>query len=210
MDATIAIAAGVAASSSGVGGMEGLPNLESAKRQDDTPVPRQPKLRDLMTAILDQHHAYLKRELPAIEALLAEIARGEPGSYRQTAAELLPLFRRFRPETEAHMKREEMTLFPLIDELESAIGEGRPAPRHSFGPLRNPIQFMNEDHDFENQLLGRMAEISRKFACPPGAPRRYEVLMSRLQALALDLREHVRKEDEILFPAAIRLEEGSF
>lgn len=189
--------------------MEGLPDIQASKRQDDAPVPQQPKLRELMAAILDQHHAYLKRELPAIEALLEEIARGEAGSYRRTAAELLPLFRRFRPEMEAHMNREEMTLFPFIDQLESAVGEGRPAPRHSFGPLSNPIQFMNEDHDFENQLLGRMAEISRQFACPPGAPSRYEALMSRLQALALDLREHVRKEDEILFPAVIRLEEGS-
>lgn len=107
------------------------------------------------------------------------------------------------------MKREEVTLFPLIEGLERAVSSGQPAPRNSFGPLSNALQFMHEDHDFENELLGRMAEISGGFAAPPEAPPQYQVLMRRLQALQCDLEEHVRKEDEILFPAAIRLEESA-
>jgi iron-sulfur cluster repair protein YtfE (RIC family) len=74
-------------------------------------------------------------------------------------------------------------------------------------PLSNAIQFMNEDHDFENKLLSMMAEIGHGFVCPPEAPSGYAVLMNRLQALKLDLDEHVRKEDEVLFPEAIRLED---
>ncbi len=161
----------------------------------------------LIATILDQHHAYLKLELPLIETLLAEVAHTEPGTFRQTASALSPIFLRFRRELEAHMKREEVTLFPLILRLEEAIGHGRPAPRNSFGPLSNPIQFMNEDHDFENKLLSTMAEISHGFAFPPDAPPPYTALMTRLRALQLDLDEHVRKEDEVLFPEAIRLEE---
>jgi regulator of cell morphogenesis and NO signaling len=67
---------------------------------------------------------------------------------------------------------------------------------------------MNEDHGFENKLMGMMAGITDGFAGPPGAHGSYADLMDRLKAMKLDLDEHVHKEDEMLFPGAIRLEEG--
>jgi regulator of cell morphogenesis and NO signaling len=164
-------------------------------------------LRILIATIIERHHAYLKRELPAIEALLAEVVRVESGIFRATAAALLPVFLRFRRELEAHMKREEITLFPLIERLEAAVAGGRPAPRNSFGPLSNAIPFMNEDHDFENKLLEKMGQMSHQFTSPPGAPAKYASIMDRLRALALDMHEHVRKEDQVLFPEAISLED---
>ena len=165
-------------------------------------------LHTLIAKILDQHHAYLKHELPALEALLRGIIDLESGTFRARASDLLPLFLRFRKELEGHMGREEVTLFPLIERLEAAIAEGRPAPRNSFGPLANAIQFMNEDHGFENKLLGMMAAITDGFAIPPGTSEGYADLMDRLKAMKLDLAEHIRKEDEMLFPEAIRLEKG--
>ncbi len=165
-------------------------------------------LHSLIATILDQHHAYLKNEFAALEALIRTSGRSEPGFCRAAAVGLLPIFLRFRKELEAHMRREEVTLFPLIERLELAIAEGRPAPCNSFGPLRNAIRFMNEDHDFENELLSRMADITDGFASRPGAPDSYADLMSRLRAMRSDLAEHIRKEDEILFPETIRLEEG--
>lgn len=138
---------------------------------------------------------------------MAEGVHAGSGIFRQTASALLPLFLRFRVELEAHMKREEITLFPLIERLEKAIAAGQPVPHNSFGPLSNAIQFMNEDHDFENKLLSMMADISHGFVCSPEATSSYAALMNRLQALKLDMDAHVRKEDEVLFPEAIRLEE---
>ncbi len=165
-------------------------------------------LHSLIATILDQHHTYLKNELAVLEVLLKAGTCSDHGICRTTAVNLLTVFLRFRKELEAHMRREEATLFPLIQRLELAIAEGRPAPRNSFGPLSNAIQFMNEDHGFENKLLGMMADITDGFACPPGASDSYAGLMERLKAVERDLAEHVRKEDEMLFPAAIRLEEG--
>ena len=166
-------------------------------------------LGSLATAIVTLHHGFLRRELPLIEVLLQEGRRSNAQGFQQTSAALLPLFARFRKELEGHLKREEVTLFPLIERLERAISAGQPAPRNSFGPLSNAIQFMNEDHDFGNTLLGRMAEISHGFTVPPEAHPQHAALMDKLTALQYDLEEHVRKEDEWLFPAAIRLEESA-
>lgn len=165
-------------------------------------------LHSLIATILNDHHSYLKRELPALEGLLRRSILQDSGTFRVTAGRLLPLFLRFRRELEAHMRREEVTLFPLIERLELAIAQGRPAPRNSFGPLSNAIQFMNEDHGFENKLLAMIAGITDDFASPPGASDSYGSSMDRLKAIKLDLAEHVRKEDEVLFPETIRLEQS--
>lgn len=165
-------------------------------------------LHSLIARILDQHHAYLKSELAALEVLVRAISGSGSDSCRPKALSLLPVFLRFRKELEAHMKREEVTLFPLIERLELAIAEDRPAPRNSFGPLGNAIQFMNEDHGFENKLFGMIAVMTDDFASPDGASGSYIDLMDRLKAMKLDLAEHIRKEDEMLFPEAIRLEKG--
>ena len=156
----------------------------------------------LITEIINHHHEYLKQELPFIEGLLVQIARIPSDPCSQTAAALLPIFSRFRRELEAHMRREEVILFPLIERLECAVTGGQLPPPNSFGPLSNAIQFMNEDHDFENKLLDQMTDISGGFA---GSSR--SGVMERLRAMKLDIEIHVRKEDESLFPAAIRLEE---
>jgi regulator of cell morphogenesis and NO signaling len=162
----------------------------------------------LIATILDRHHTYLKHELPAIEALISELAHLHQGGAERVAMALLPIFLRFRRELEAHMVREETTLFPLIQRLEIAAAAGRPLPQNSFGPLSNAIAFMNEDHDFERSLLEKMAEITGSYKSPQDAPADYATLMNRLRHLVDDMDEHVHIEDEVLFPKAVRLEES--
>lgn len=165
-------------------------------------------LHGIIAIILERHHAYLKRELPALEVLVYEVSRSGAGECSKNANLLLPMFLRFRRELEAHMKREEVTLFPLIAGLESAVRNHQQAPRNSFGPLSNAIAFMNEDHDFECALLGKMAEITNNFVVPADAPEPYRVLLQRLTVLAADMAEHIRIEDKLLFPRAVLLEES--
>lgn len=162
-------------------------------------------LRTLIAKIINQHHSYLKRELPVIETALAEVARGDAGVFAERASTLVTLFLRFRRELEGHMKREEITLFPLIEQLEAAVAEGTPKPRYSFGSLSNAILCMNEDHEFGHKVLKLMDEISHGFTPGADAPSLC-CCDGRLRALARDLDEHVRKEDKLLFPEAIRLE----
>jgi regulator of cell morphogenesis and NO signaling len=181
--------------------------LSTHRTENPIASPAEP-LHVLITTILDRHHSYLRRELPAIETLISELARLEPGGTERVASALLPIFLRFKRELEAHMRREETTLFPLIQRLEAAAAAGQPLPQNSFGPLSNAIAFMNEDHDFERSLLKRMAEITGSYESPQDAPANYATLMDRFRYLVADMDEHVHIEDEVLFPNAVRLEES--
>lgn len=164
-------------------------------------------LSSLVATIISQHHEYLKRELPAIEVKLTDTAQAN-SRFSETATTILPIFVRFRRELESHMRREEMVLFPLIECLVRAAGAGQPPPHNSFGPLSNAIQFMNEDHEFENTLMIKIADITGGFSPHAAGDAGYTDLMSRLHALKLDLDAHILKEDGTLFPEAIRLEES--
>lgn len=175
----------------------------AARSQQDNP---KDSLHRLIATIVQRHHGYLKRELPAIEALIAEAARVEISGFQRTAASLLPLFLRFRRELESHMRREEVTLFPLIERLEAAVAAGQPAPRNSFGPLGNAIAFMDEDHEFSHKLLHRMTEMTCNYASPPDASEQYAMAMNRLHGVAIDMDEHVQIEDQVLFPRAMLME----
>lgn len=164
-------------------------------------------LHTLIEAILDRHHAYLKTELPELEQMIEELCRGDAPNYRAKATELLRVFARFRRELESHMKREEVTLFPLIRRLEIAFVQKQPLPQNSFGPLSNAIAFMNEDHDFEDKLLRMMSELTNGYESPTDASPKYTELMGRLNLLADDMESHVQIEDEVLFPQAVLIEE---
>lgn len=106
------------------------------------------------------------------------------------------------------MKREEVTLFPLIRRLEIAFVQKQPLPQNSFGPLSNAIAFMNEDHDFEDRLLHMMSELTHGYESPADASPKYTELMRRLRRLAADMKCHVQIEDEVLFPQAVLIEES--
>ena len=165
-------------------------------------------LHALIETILDRHHAYLKTELPELEQMIGELCYEDASGYRTKAAALLRIFARFRRELESHMKREEVTLFPLIRRLEIAFVQKQPLPQNSFGPLSNAIAFMNEDHDFEDRLLRMMSELTNGYESPADASPKYTELMRRLRRLAADMQCHVQIEDEVLFPQAVLIEES--
>jgi regulator of cell morphogenesis and NO signaling len=135
----------------------------------------------------------LRDELRAIEELLLPLERDQ--------RPLLVKVRRFRREQEAHLSREERVLFPLIEELESARAAGRPPARRTFGPLRNAIAFMREDHLLADRYLARLHGL-----IPPGSAPLDEAI-ERLRTIEADLRLHVAAEEDDLFPAAVRLDE---
>ena len=144
--------------------------------------------------IVDHHHRVFRDQLAALEQLVAPLEREQRA--------LVAKVRRFRREQEAHLLREERVLFPLIEELEQARADGRPPAPRSFGPLRNAIAFMEEDHCFGDRCLARLRAL-----VPPGrAP--FDEALARLDAIEADLRLHVAAEEHDLFPAAVLLDEA--
>jgi len=164
----------------------------------------------LMQHIVVRHHAYLRKELPLLERLLARAreARGRPDA--NTLAPLEKVFRFFKRELENHLRREEEVLFPLIRQLETASKSGAKLPRFPFGPLATPIGIMEEDHDAERRQMQKMLVFTGNYTGPAETANVLHSLFERLDALESDMRRHVHLEDHILFPRVGVLENSSW
>lgn len=160
-------------------------------------------LADLSRHIEQTHHVYLKRELSRLGAIVHKVAAVH-GDHHPWLAEFERVYTRFATEMAAHMMKEEKVLFPLIRSLES----GTPGPTANCGHgVGNPIRVMEHEHDDAAQSLARMRELSAGFTPPADACNTFRAMLAGLGELEADTHRHVHKENNILFPRAIELEQ---
>lgn len=163
-------------------------------------------LGDLIGHIVNTHHAYLKRELPAIGTRVAKVYRVYNQRYGPTLQGLPEVFSALRAEMEMHMQKEEMVLFPSIIASEVAANAGNPPPQNPFGRMANPIAMMEAEHESAGEALVRIREITQDFHVPDYGCVTYRALMSGLKELEEDLHMHVHLENNVLFPRAVQFD----
>ena len=163
-------------------------------------------LTELIGHIVDTHHTYLRRELPAIGIRLEKVYRVYNERHGPTLTGLPQVFAALRAELELHMQKEEMILFPVVAACEASVQSSRELPQSPFGSVANPIQMMEAEHESAGQALARIREITNDFAVPDYACVTYRALMSGLDELERDLHLHIHLENNILFPRAEKLE----
>jgi len=89
-------------------------------------------------------------------------------------------------ELEVHMKKEELILFPAM--RRAAVG------------LDAPIAAMRDDHDQHAADIDRIGQLTNGLVPPQGACRSWKRLYRELDEFITDLEEHIRLENEVLFP----------
>ena len=160
-------------------------------------------LTELVDNIESTHHKYLKEELPRLEKLADKVARVH-GARAPQMVELAYLFRNLKEELVQHTLKEEMVLFPYIRRLD---GEAITRPSQ-FGAVANPIRCMEAEHDDAGKALVKIRQLTDDYTTPGDACGSWVALVSGLESLDKDLRTHIHKENSVLFPKAIRLEES--
>ncbi|MCZ2148935.1 MAG: hemerythrin domain-containing protein [Bryobacterales bacterium] len=163
-------------------------------------------LRELIEHIVEQHHEYLREEMPAIEDRLELMTVKLGADVRGTLVPLLDVFTGMKNELDDHMRKEEMILFPFIERMEHSVEEGVPAAPPPFGTVRTPIQTMLIDHDSTFDALKQMRHLTNGYTLPGEDREAHEELYKGLEELESDLRIHIHLENDILFPRAQALE----
>ncbi len=169
----------------------------SSADPDWTTVP----LSQLADHIESVHHAFMRRELPRMAALVHKVA-GVHAAAHPDLKELEETFVRFAGDLGIHMSTEESALFPWIRSLE-------PGPTHgarSNATLDEPVRMMMREHDDAGRALARLRELTNGFTPPDNACGTYRVMLSGLRDIEADMHTHVHKENNILFPRALALE----
>ncbi len=148
------------------------------------------------------HHAYLHEALPRLDALLDKVTSVHSDRHPELH-ELRSLFRQLRADLTPHLAKEEQVLFPRIRELSA---DGRPGEFHC-GSLQAPISVMMSEHELDGDLLAELHSVSRGWMVPADGCASYHALFEGLAELERDTHLHIHKENNVLFPAVLRMEQ---
>jgi regulator of cell morphogenesis and NO signaling len=148
------------------------------------------------------HHAYLHSEFPRLSALVQKVV-GVHGSRHPELANVLAAYEELRADLEPHLTKEERVLFPMIREL----ARSTTAPDFPCGSLQNPIRVMLTEHDRAGEVLARLRELTADYTTPADGCASYHALYEGLQGLETDTHLHIHKENNVLFPAVVVLEQ---
>jgi regulator of cell morphogenesis and NO signaling len=158
-----------------------------------------------LTALADHieetHHAYLRRQLPRLDQMAERVASVH-GERDPHLSDLHHTLQELSAELASHMAKEEQILFPLIRAMEAG---GLAGPSHC-GSIANPITVMVMEHEDAGEALARMRDLTGGYRLPEHACNTYRVLYHELDALEKNLHIHIHKENQILFPKAMKLE----
>lgn len=175
------------------------PAAESVNDVTRWPIP------PLIDFIVTTHHAYVRLALPSIAAHLARLIEVH-GARHPELARVAVYFDQVRADLEQHMMKEEQVLFPYIREL-AARGDGGDGTRSPFGTVANPIRMMEREHQEVADAMRIIRELTRGYTAPEDGCPTYEVGMAELRQFERDLHRHVHLENNVLFPAAVRMEQ---
>jgi regulator of cell morphogenesis and NO signaling len=157
---------------------------------------------ELVDHLESTHHQFLWTELPRLSAL-AEKVLSVHGERHPELNEIAACYLTLREDLEPHLTREERMLFPMVREL-AAAGV---APAFPCGSLRNPISVLLADHDTVGELLAHLRELTKGYQTPADGCASYAALFAGLAELEADTHLHVHKENNVLLPAVVALEQ---
>ena len=105
-----------------------------------------------------------------------------------------------------HFQKEESILFPYICKLQTTIDSGSEPQAFHCGSVQYPIRVMMTEHSGELERYDRILGIMNQQLEPFASSEPCIMLTNKLTAFVAWLGEHIKLEDEILFPRAIAAE----
>ena len=140
---------------------------------------------ELTRHIETRYHARHREQLPRL-AKLAEMVEDLHCADEGVPEGLFTLLHRMTGEMEVHMKKEELILFPAI--------------RRGGAGVEEPISAMRADHELHDREMAEIRRLTHGLTPPERACSSWMTLYSELAEFMDDLTEHIRLENEVLFP----------
>lgn len=133
-----------------------------------------------------RYHARHREQLPVLAAMAERVEDVHFGD-DDVPEGLSILLRQMIGEMEVHMKKEELILFPAIR-------------RGGMPGIENPIAVMRADHARHDCEVAEIRRLTGNLSFPDGACGTWTALYRGLTEFTADLTEHMRLENDVLFP----------
>jgi regulator of cell morphogenesis and NO signaling len=159
---------------------------------------------DLLADYIEKkHHRYVVEKTPVIQQYLAKVCQVH-GKAHPELLEIAGEFNECAAAFAAHMKKEELILFPFIRKMVQPGNTTFSLPGGK--SVESPISVMKHEHDMEGERFRRISGLSSQYTPPADACNTYKVTYSLLKEFEQDLHLHIHLENNILFPKALSME----
>lgn len=161
---------------------------------------------DLLVDYIEKtHHRYVEEKTPIILQFLDKLCSVHGVNHKELF-EINELFIGSSKDLAAHMKKEELILFPYVKKMMKATISHGSIEEPFFGTIKNPIASMMGEHDAEGERFRAISTLSNNYTPPNDACNTYQVTFAMLKEFEEDLHKHIHLENNILFPKAKALE----
>lgn len=137
--------------------------------------------------ILLRYHNVHRQQFDDLLLLAEKVSSFHVGSF---PVEVLPLLQKMKDGLFNHMVKEENFLFPMILK---GIGSG----------ASMPINFMMFEHDEQETEIKQLLSYTNNLTAPEHACQHWRHLYDLARDMVNDLRDHIRLENEMLFPRVL-------
>ncbi len=141
---------------------------------------------DLIEFIVTRYHDVHRQELPELILLASQVEQRHQ-DHPDVPAGLAALLKDMLVELQAHMRKEETILFPMMRANPGAF-------------LAPPISRMREEHDAHARLLQHLQKLTHDLVLPAGACSTWRALYAGLHKFTDDFMDHIHTENNVLFP----------
>ncbi|MFW5838822.1 MAG: iron-sulfur cluster repair di-iron protein [Bacillota bacterium] len=171
-----------------------LKNNNHSDNQDWTKAP----ISDLISHILQTHHAYLYKTLPILSDLSTKIYRVH-GQTHEELKDVHRLFHTLKLELDEHLIKEETIQYPAIESYLAT---------HDTDALikaKTIIENLESEHEIAGDALKSLREITKDYTIPNDACEAYEKTYTLLRELEKDMFTHIHLENNVLFKRILAL-----
>ncbi len=162
-------------------------------------------LNELCDYVEKRHHTYVSDSIPFLQEKLKKLCDVH-GEHHPELFEIKELFDGASENLSAHMKKEELILFPYIRKMVKYKKEALSA-KDELGKATETIKLMHDEHLTEGERFEKISKLTSSYTCPPDGCNTFQVTYQTLKDFENDLHRHIHLENNILFKKAIVLED---
>lgn len=154
---------------------------------------------ELIAYIMNNHHAFMRQELPRLENILQEAFQAHSHRHGGLLESLQAIFTSFKVEIEEHLNVEEQILFPRISDIERKMQNSKSSSNWSTVDA-SAFEHMKHEHRLADAAFKEIRELTANFYPPDDSGPSLTALYEGLVGLEDNLNEHISLENDFLWP----------
>ncbi len=154
---------------------------------------REASIPEIVDRILQTHHVFMKESLAELNILMFRVLKAHYSHHPDLLLSVHQLFGTLKTELEAHLVKEEESLFPRI--LEFAASGSRSVQEEVLAEM----SACEQEHDGAGDLFKQLHEVTDGYRAPSDGCMSFWRTYDLLDALEKDTFNHIHLENTILF-----------